>query len=119
MKRKLVFLPIPILPWPILPLFVHDLLLRYSMHQIIKIHSINAYVCTQREYDTEWSFQMLCALIGNHVVMEGTFLRKEQMMNQIATTKTTRWCNVLSTNMSPLSSTCSRAADHRKARAGA
>ena len=73
--------------------FLHGLLLRYSMHQIIKIHPINAYVCTQREYDTEWSFQMLCALIGNHVVMEGTFLRKEKMMNQTATTKTTRWCN--------------------------
>lgn len=48
---------------------------------------------TQREYDIGWSFQMLCSLIGNHVVMEGTFLRKEKMMNQTATTKTTRWCN--------------------------
>jgi hypothetical protein len=65
----------------------------YASNHQDQSNSCIQYVCTQREYDTEWSFQMLCSLIGNHVVMEGTFLRKEKMMNQIATTKTTRWYN--------------------------
>jgi hypothetical protein len=87
-KRKLVFLPIPILPWPIASSMVS-----FYGTPCIKSSRYTQFMHTQREYDTEWSFQMLCALIGNHVVMEGTFLRKEQMMNQIATTKTIRWCN--------------------------